>query len=423
MDEQFSLKTEDKLEDALAMLAAGLPLHEVLAQSGDDAAWLHPLLEIPGQVEELRQAVPIPSPAASLHKMLSHAEKMAGNSRPVTAARPGRTNILTALLRGGFRLATAAVAAFMVVFLVGGMLQAAAQQSLPGQPLYWLKQTHESLLLNLTRNPDRREQLLETFNQHRRLEIEQLLAEGQEAQVTFEGRVQAVTASAIDLEGLTAQITPDTRISGQLAAGARARVQVKTQPAQRLIALSITVIEVSPLPMPTLTPTLRPTPSLPQVQATDTLPAPPPTATPIKTQDADTLPALLPPTAPTSRPSAAATEETNLNDDATVDDNDGADNANTGEDNLNNSDDFGDDNFDDDFDGDDNSGNGGTDNSGDNGNDSSNSDHSGPGGGSGGSDDSGDSDQSDSDSGHDESGDDGGDHDDGDDSSSDDNSN
>ena len=40
MIENFPYTPEDKLEEALALLSAGLPLDEILADFNTDAAWL-----------------------------------------------------------------------------------------------------------------------------------------------------------------------------------------------------------------------------------------------------------------------------------------------------------------------------------------------------------------------------------------------
>lgn len=324
MDKEFGFEVEDKLEDALAMVAAGISPEEVLANAGDDARWLRPLLELADDVGEFQQSVSIPGPEASLQKMLSHAEKLAGSSSLATSAQPRWPDLLSNILRGGFRLATGLAMAVLVLLLAGGMFTLAAQRSLPGEPLYRLKRAGESLQLNLTRDPDRRERLHDTFNQRRQMEVNQLLAQGQEAQVTLQGQVHTVTPDSIELAGLIVQMTSDTRINGQLAPGVQVQAEIKIQPPDRVIALSITVVESPPAIPPSPTPTSTATPV--KARATDTLPTLEPTATSVRSQEVDTLPT------PAATPRAIPTEDTDFEDSAVGDDGTDAANENNNSD-------------------------------------------------------------------------------------------
>ena len=55
------------------------------------------------------------------------------------------------------------------------------------------------------------------------MEIETLLEREREATVDFEENIQTITATTIEINGLTLEITPETEITGQLAVGARVR--------------------------------------------------------------------------------------------------------------------------------------------------------------------------------------------------------
>ena len=85
-DELFYLSNEnatEKLDEALTLLATGLPLEDILAETGEDTAWLYPLLEMAADVRDLQQAVPLPGPEASLGKMLAHADTLRNASPQV----------------------------------------------------------------------------------------------------------------------------------------------------------------------------------------------------------------------------------------------------------------------------------------------------------------------------------------------------
>ncbi len=369
-------RMDDKLDQALARLAVGAPVEVILAEAGNDAEQLRPLLEIAAEVANLKLAVPIPPPEASLQKLLAHGEKLTHSTWLPAAARPGWLVNLLNIFKGGFRLAAGLATAMLLFLVMSGTVYVAAQRSLPGDSLYRLKQVSERVQLNLAGDSLRREQLSQMFNQRRRAEIEALLNQGKSAEVAFESQVQAVNASTIMLDGLTVQLGPETQIVGQPTAGARVRVQVRTLPPNNLLALTITVIEPG-LP-PTPSPTATATPS--KAQATDTLP---PTATLPKAQATDTI--VLPPT-PSPTPTARPTQPPlltgdNLNDNSRADDF----NQNSDDDVNDNADenaDFDDDNFNDNDDefNDDDRDNNSNDNGGDD--NDNNDDHSGSGGGS-----------------------------------------
>lgn len=403
---QFPYTPDDKLEEALALLAAGLPLDEVLAEAGEDAVWLRPLLETTVDIGRVKEAIPLPPPEASLARMLAHAETLRREAAPDDEAQPGRWHTLSTLLltRPLVGLATA----LLLLVLGGGTLMILSQDSLPGQPLYGLKQGSEALQLGLTFNETERERLVDRFNQRRQAETRQLLKQGQTAAVSFAGRVETVTEDMIIVDGLAAQVRPETRVDGSLNAGAYVHFAGTTDPNGNLMATSITVTipappTVTPSPSPTTPFTATPSPThTPEPTATFT---PRPTATPPATPTASPSPTLAPTATLTPIPTFVTDDGVNVddfndNEDGFEDDGE-IPNDETGEDGANG--DNGADNFDDgsnDNSGDD-SGGGGNDNTG--GDDSGDS-------GDGGNDNTGDDDNSgdSGDNGNDNTGDDSG---------------
>jgi uncharacterized membrane protein YgcG len=385
MNNQFPSNPEDALEEALALLAAGIPLNEVLAEAGDAAEWLGPLLQVADEVGQLGATLSIPSPEVSRRRMLEYSRQVAEPVRPKPAQNSAWSNLLAQLLgRGWFpRLATGLVSAALVLALLGGTLTTLAQRSLPGQSLYTLKRLSETIQLTLTQDSTAREQLHENFNQQRQAETQLLLQQNLAAKVQFEGEVAAITASTVMVNRLTLQLTPQTTIEGNLVAGAKVRIEAMTQPPDQITALAVTVLEPAPAtatPLPSATPTTTststsmatstPTPLLTatatpgQSQATDVLRLPTRTPTPTSTPlppTATSTSVVAPPAPPTSVPG-----NENANDN--VNDN-GGENSNTNSNDNSNS------NEDEHSGGDDNSGSGGSDNSG-------GGDNSGSGGGS-----------------------------------------
>jgi uncharacterized membrane protein YgcG len=307
MNDNDTTKVDDKLEDALALLAAGIPVDDILAEAGVDAEWLRPLLALAGEVGELQAAVPVPSPEASLERMLAYGRELAATTPPAAPVQPNWVATLVAFLSNGWlpRLAAGLASAFLLVFLLGGMVTVLAQRSLPGQPLYGLKRAVENARLNLTFNPETRAQLLETYNQQRQAEAKLLLQQNEVAKVGFWGVVQAINETSLTLADFTVQLTPQTQVNGTLAAGARVEIEALTQPPDHLTALTITVIEPAPptptpLPSPTATPSPTPTPSLTA------------TATSTRSLSSDTDILILPTLTPTATSTPAPTDTPTL---------------------------------------------------------------------------------------------------------------
>ncbi|MBE7473394.1 MAG: hypothetical protein HS114_30060 [Anaerolineales bacterium] len=307
MNDNETTKVDDKLEDALALLAAGIPVDDILAEAGADAEWLRPLLALATEVGELQAAVPLPSPEASLQRMLAYGRELAVTTTPATPVQQNGLTTLVAFLSRSWlpRLAAGLASAFLLVLLLGGMVTVLAQRSLPGQPLYGLKRAVENARLNLTFNPESRAQLLETYNQQRQTEAKLLLQQNEVATVSFWGVVQAVSETSLTLADFTVQLTPQTRLNGTLAAGARVEVEALTQPPDHLTALTITVIELAPptptpLPSPTSTPSPTPTAS------------PTATATPTRSLSSDTDILILPTFTPTATPTPTPTHTPTL---------------------------------------------------------------------------------------------------------------
>jgi hypothetical protein len=360
--DDLSNHRDEKLDEALAMLAAGIPLENVLVDAGDDAQWLHPLLKIAAEVGELRQTFPIPPPETSLQRLLTYGEEMAPASPPPASTRGSGwlITVLNFFFSNGTRLAISLVTALLIVILVGGTLNLASKNSLPGQPLYSVKRAGENLRLSLARDPEQRKQLNETFNLRRQRETQLLLEQGKQATVVFEGYVESLTTTAVTIDGLVAQLTPETEVTGELAAKARVRLEGVTQPGG-LVALVVTVIEpalpvATPTPTPTVTPsatataTLSPTatatatPAKSEASDTLNLPTPTathsPTATPTSTPTITPMPPLVEPT-PTDIPIDDSND--NMNDDTSAD-NDNSDDSNNQNDGNNDNDNNNDDN-------------------------------------------------------------------------------
>jgi uncharacterized membrane protein YgcG len=253
------------------MVAAGLTVEEALTNAGDRTEELRPLVEIVAEIPDIRQTIPIPPPDASLQRMLSHGEALAAADGGSAASRPWWQTILpgfsgwdwsAAYSRG--LLATVIATGLLLICLGGGIFGGsvvlAAEDSLPGEALYRVKQLGETVRLFLAENDAKQRWLLEDFSTRRTQEVQRLLERGDRAAVAITGQIDSVTGSELMIGGLTIQVRSDTRIDGRLQVGSRVRVAGITQPPSLLIASSIVVLEVPPpTPTSTTTPTLIPT--------------------------------------------------------------------------------------------------------------------------------------------------------------------
>jgi len=327
MNEERLINPEEKLEEALALLAAGLPADEVPAQAGHDAAWLRPMLETALEMESLQADIPLPPPDASLQRLLDYGQELATNpSSPPASLADGRGPLATFFnlgrglaLSGTFSLVllTALVLTFILGGLLGGGLVLAAENKLPGQLLYPVKRLGESVRLQLAPNQAEQTHLLEEFNRRRQQEVRGLLERGAKAEVSFDGIVEATDAGRVVVDSLTGEILPDAKIEGDLAVGARVHLEGVTRPPAGLIVTGLTVIAPAPVqPAPTAppvaTPTATPSPTQkPVIEATsDTIIMPPtPTATPTATPRPTNTSTPVPTPTVTPRPTDEPAEE------------------------------------------------------------------------------------------------------------------
>ncbi len=99
-----------------------------------------------------------------------------------------------------------ALAVLLVVLLGGVALVGASASAVPGSGLYETKRLVESLRLGLTSDPERAAVLRERFRQERLAEIEQLLAGGRAADVTFVGTLAAIDGTRWMVDGLPVEV-------------------------------------------------------------------------------------------------------------------------------------------------------------------------------------------------------------------------
>lgn len=329
MDNQPGSSQENTLAQAIERLIAGERPDTVLTSAGADAEWLEPLLTAATAVHDLRDAVPIPPAEVSLARFLAQAGQIASGSPSEPAPRPWWEH-WAARLRlpagGGLRWAPAAISVILLSFalalgsalFLGSPTVMAAQNVLPGQLIYPVKRLGEEIYLWLPQSSESRSAKFAEYEKRREEEVRLLLNRRLEARVTFRGRVDALGASQVIVNGISLQVGDDTQIEGPLATGAQVLVEARTLRSGEIIAARLVVEQPGPapaVPSPTATPqptaTSTPRPmatSQPTATNSPTLSA---TPSPTRTATATPQPTFTPTAVPTETlpPSPTATPE------------------------------------------------------------------------------------------------------------------
>lgn len=262
---------QDALNDCIDRLANGLTVDECLRLYPQHAAELRPMLET-GLLAKRAQYNTFEVVQAQDRARARVVAAMTGY-RPAAKRRSAASGFLRA----------AAVLIVIFAALLGAAQ--AAESSLPGDPLYGVKRLTENARLQLGGDA-----LQQQFASRRIDEISQLLANGREAEVEFEGDVEAISASGWQVARLPLTVPEGTPGAAEVQPGDRIAVRAETTADRRLVALSIRLLEdrtpaLTPTPTQTATPspteTATPSPTPTQTHTST------PTITPIPDSDGD----------------------------------------------------------------------------------------------------------------------------------------
>ena len=126
---------------------------------------------------------------------------------------------------------------FVVVLALAGVLTVNASAStIPGDPLYGVKRTWETVHLALTVQEPVRQQLQAQMVAERRAEIGRLLQLHRNIVVEFDGVLEQITVDQIVVSGIEINITPQTVIEGIPVVGRGVEMRVSVQSDGKLIA-------------------------------------------------------------------------------------------------------------------------------------------------------------------------------------------
>jgi hypothetical protein len=221
----MNARLHELLQESLVQLEAGKNVQEILAAHPDVRDELEPLLTTAAFLSQ--GGIPEPDPDAIIRnraRMLSRAAELRDPRQDFKA--------LTLLPR----YAVGFAAAIFILVLSGYSLFSASAQALPGDLLYPVKRSAESLQLGITINIDDRKILEDKFEERRTEEVIQLLAESRVEFISFEGKVEYQRIQDWIVGGINVHLNEKTRMIGSIQVEDEIEVEGETQPEGYVLA-------------------------------------------------------------------------------------------------------------------------------------------------------------------------------------------
>ncbi len=295
------------LDECLDRLKAGDSISACLERYPEHAEELEPLLETAQLTAPLRFTEP-PRPQAlarGRQRFLTkaarlHAQRQARERPLVDRLRDFFTAGLTRPVWG--RAVVAIVVVLLLFGAVSGVVVQAAASSLPGDPLYPVKQVTRQVQLLTALNPQAREQKEKQIQAQEREEVRQATEQGRVFEEDVAGVIIGWNGRVLVLEGnLQILVTDATQLQGQPVLGHIAQVHVRSQSGQLLAQAVETRPEavVMIVPTNTATATLMPTATLKPTATPRPTNTPEPTKRPTKK--------IVPTNTPTPKPKETET--------------------------------------------------------------------------------------------------------------------
>ena len=243
------------LDDCLARIAKGETVESCLARYAEYENELRPLLETAVILNPVTPPRMVPSSVADGRQAMFAAVDRQFANPPVSKISFARYaqqlfTFLTGMEDINMTLVTRfATAAFIAIMAITGLgISAASANSIPGDTLYPVKTTTESIQLLLTSD---QEQLEQELQERRQEEVREVLQIGRETTIHFQDEVTAISSTQWTIGGFTVLIDENSSIVGQTVVGNIMRVSAQTTAAGDLIAVRIALVSDLIPPMPT----------------------------------------------------------------------------------------------------------------------------------------------------------------------------
>lgn len=219
---------ESILDESISALQAGVPIEDILAEVPDYAAELRPLLYAATLV-----ANPNPELIPDERKAALRAEylQQAADLTPVSSTYREKFKAVSRIIRRRASrkavvsdLVTITVTIILTLAMVAIILNFMAADSIPGDFLYGVKRGSENIQLIFTLSEERRQALIDEFNNRRIDEIDKLMEENRAAVVEFRGTLEARGEDLWIVEGYNISLPPDVDLEGDPQEGNRVEV-------------------------------------------------------------------------------------------------------------------------------------------------------------------------------------------------------
>jgi len=241
------------LEDCLSRIDRGEKLQDILDSYPKLEGRLEPLVQ--AALTGRMQPKPVPSSGAiriGKNTMLAELSALKGKDSHkkketilVTERKPVRwleqfADLILRRTGSGLNPVYRLVIVGIFLLLVGSAFTInASASSLPGDRLYDLKLNLEKVRMVLVFNPESRQELAKKFEEKRRLEVEQLLEEGQVQQVAFFGTIDKMDFSIRSISGVPVKLGPEVELKGDIEEGTEVVVAAVTQEDGTVLATKI----------------------------------------------------------------------------------------------------------------------------------------------------------------------------------------
>ena len=301
------------LDDCLYRLRAGDTISACLERYPDHARELEPLLETVRFVDALRFTEP-PRPQAlarGRQRFLTEAARLR-EQQAADRSWLAKVRDFFAVGMAGPAWGRAAVAILVVLLVFGtvsGVVVQASASSLPGDPLYPVKQVTRQVQLIAIRNPEARVVKEKQIQAQEREEVRQATEQGRVFEKDVAGIIIDWQGDSFVLEdGLRIRLSDETDVQGQPGPGAIAEVHVRSEDG-RLVAERVAIRQPAPTELAlaaTETPTTTPTATIAPTETPNPTDTPQPTKRPTKKVVPSKTPTPKPTVTDTPFPTATA---------------------------------------------------------------------------------------------------------------------
>lgn len=239
---------ESILDESISALQAGIPVEEILAEAPEYAAQLRPLLFAATVLADPNpRLVPEERKLALRTVYLQQVTELSPEKPPTFSE---KAQAVSRIIRRRSTpkavfsdLATVIMTVVLTLFMALLLLSYVAQTAVPGDLLYSLKRSSESVQLGLTFGETQRASLTETFNQRRLAEIEQLIRQDRAAVVDFRGVLETKGENLWIIAGQTVFLPTEVILQGQPQEGDEVEVMGFLRTNEVLVADTISVIK------------------------------------------------------------------------------------------------------------------------------------------------------------------------------------